>query len=89
MLKVRGLGHVLGPLKHHVLEKMSKARAAFALVARAHVVINSYRDYGHRMIFIQDDSQSVIESELFDGGDWNLESFLHSAGSNPKTARRG
>ena len=60
---------------------MRKARAAFAFVARTHVVIDGDGNDRDRMVFIQDDPQSVVESELFDGGNWNLESFLHSAGS--------
>jgi len=29
------------------------------------------------MVFVQHDPQTVAESELFDGGDWDLKSFLH------------
>src|SRR5438128_1640830 len=38
------------------------------------------------MVFIQDDPQAVIESELFDQGDGNLKSFLHvMAPKTPQT----
>ncbi len=56
---------------------MSKARAAFAFVARTDVIIDRDRYNRNRSVFVQNYSQTVIESELSDWGGWNLESFLH------------
>jgi hypothetical protein len=84
---VRGLWHVFRSLKHHVLEEMRKACAAFALIARTDVVIDRNRHHRNGSVFIQNHSQTVIENELFDGGGWNLESFLHVLSDLNRAAR--
>jgi len=56
-----------------------EAGAAFALVARAHVIINSNGNDGHGMVFIQNDSQAVTQTVLFYRCVWNLKSFLHKS----------
>ena len=76
-LKVRGFRNVLGALKHHVLEQMRESGAAFGFVARTDVIVNADGNDRHGLILIEDDPQSVIESELFDRGVWNWKSLLH------------
>lgn len=74
---MRGLGYILGSLKHHVLEQVRKARPAFTLISRAHIVINRDGNYRDRMVLVQNDAKTVIQTELFDRCVWNLERFLH------------
>jgi hypothetical protein len=74
---VRGLRHIFRSLEHHVLEQMCEAGPAFAFIARAHVVIDRDRDYRHRMIFIQNYAESVVQAELFYRYRWNVKSSLH------------
>src|SRR2546425_1064283 len=72
-----GLRHIFRALKHHVLEEMGEPGAPLSLVARAYVIIDGNRNDWHRMLFVQNDAQAVIEGELFDWCVWNLKSFLH------------
>ena len=59
--------HVRRPFEHHVLEEVREARAAGALVARAHLVPHIDRHDGGRVILGVDDVESVGERELLEG----------------------
>ena len=56
---------VLGAFKHHVLEEVSEAGAAGALVERADVVpkVDGYE--GEAMVFVSEDDETVGQGELF------------------------
>jgi len=60
-----------------VLEQVSKAGAALRLIPRAHVVINADRNDRHGLVLVEDNPQTIIESELFYRGVWNAKMFLH------------
>ncbi len=72
-----GFRHVLRALEHHVFEEMGEPGAPFAFVARAYIVIDRHGNDWHRVVFVQNDAQAIIEGELFDWCVWNLKSFLH------------
>src|SRR5215813_13893543 len=74
---MRGFGNVVRALKHHVLEQMRKTSATFRFVTRADVVVDADGNDRHRLVLIQDNAQSIVESKLFDRRVWNLKSFLH------------
>ena len=74
-----GFRDILRSLKHHVFEQVGKSGPAFTLVTRAYVVINCDRNDRNGMIFIQNNAQAVIQTELFYGCMWNLKSFLHDS----------
>ena len=76
-MKMRGFRHILRALKHHVLEEMRETGAPFGLVARSDVVINTDGNDWHRLVLIEHNAQSIVESILFNRRVWNLESFLH------------
>ena len=67
-----------------MLEQVSKAGAAFVLIARPDVVINRNRNDRHGMVLVEDDPQSVVQSNLFDWCVWNLKSFLHRKPDFPR-----
>ena len=77
-MKVRSLRHILRALKHHVLKQVSKAGTPLGLVARANVVVNADRNYRNGFVLVQDDPQSVVQRELFDGCVWNEKRILHA-----------
>src|SRR5262249_54444735 len=52
---------ILRPLKHHVLEEMREASAPAPLVLRSDVIPDVDGDNRRSMIFMQDDSQAVLE----------------------------
>src|SRR5689334_10054087 len=60
-----------------MLKQVRETGAALRLVARADIVINAHRDDRHRLVLVQDYTESVVECELFDRRVWNLKSFLH------------
>src|SRR2546421_4266674 len=60
VLKVRGFRHVLGTLKHHMLEEMSETCAPLTLVSRADIVIDSNRYDWDGMVFVQNYAQAVL-----------------------------
>ena len=74
---MRSLRHILRALKHHVLKQVSKPGAALGLVARANVVINADRNYRNGFVLVEDDPQTVVQRELFDGCMWNEKRSLH------------
>ena len=56
---------VLGAFEHHVLEEMSEAGAAGALVERPDVIPEIDRDQRQAMVFMRDDEKAVGQSVLF------------------------
>ena len=55
---------VLGSLEHHVFEEMREPRAPFALIARAHVVVDDNREHGSRVVFGYDHAQAVRQPRV-------------------------
>ena len=62
----RGPCDVVGGLEHEMLEKVRKARTAGILVARANLVVEDRGDDRCRMIFVQDDVQTIWQVIFFE-----------------------
>ncbi len=52
--------------EHHVLEKMSKSRAARDFICRTHVVPQIYRDHRQAVILGKDDDQAALQFVFFE-----------------------
>jgi len=79
VLEVLGLADVLRALKHHMLEEVCEARAAFDFVARADIVIDSNRDDRRGVIFRQYHAQTIVELKLREGNFERLRSNRRQA----------
>ena len=53
-----------------MLEKMSKAGAAFSFVTRTDVVVDGHRNYGNGAVLAQYDAQAVSECEFVNRSWW-------------------
>ncbi len=57
--EMRLLAHVLGALKHHVLEQMREAGAALCLVHRPDVIPQVHGNQGQAMVLVQQHGQAI------------------------------
>ena len=68
VLEMRGLGNIFGPLKHHVLEQVGKARPSDFFITRADIVIKRDRHNRYGVVFAQNYTEAVSKTKLLDGG---------------------
>ena len=68
VLEMSGLGNIFGSLKHHVLEQVGKAGAAYLLITRADIVIKRDGHNRYGVVFAQNYAKPVGKIKLLDGG---------------------
>ena len=60
-----------------MFEKVREAGSTFSFITRTDVVIEGDGNNGHRVVFAQNNAQTVGKSKLCDGSWCELESFSH------------